>query len=221
MGQVVYFLDFCFLDFRCSACVLLVTRKYMPLFQVLNYRDCLITTNTPLQEEDLAIKVEGVLDGHFKMPQIGFQSLGFTCEAAVVDHAFTVWLSRPGHYDVVYTILNNYTRLIAGVDIHESQKILLPFKAPSIQFRVRNLPCAGGGMVCLRTDEKRVCRRYVDSFESFVWDFQDEFDISFNSFQTIGLVMGGLEHRFPFYVRIGSTVNLDFTRALKQSFKNF
>jgi hypothetical protein len=193
----------------------------MPLFQVLRFHDCLITSSVLLQEEELAIKVEGVIEGDFKLSQIGFQSMGFTCETDVLNRAFTVWLPRPGQYDVVYTILNNYTRLIATVDIQESQKILLPFKAPCIHFRIRNLPCSGGGMVYLRTDENRVSRRCVDSFESFEWDFQEESEIFFNSFQTIGLVIGGMEYRFPFYVRIGSTVTLDFRRASKHPLKRF
>jgi len=157
----------------------------------------------------LSGKVTGSNDGLLLV----FANTDFRCDVNVSNGRYAVQL-KPGRYTVSYRVFNNFTRFIREIEVSTSQEIDIHYQAPKMTVRVRNLPVgAQDGMVYLRDSHGNYTGQRVDRLEKFDLDFQSVPDLFAESFNQIGIEIGGKEHRFQFKSQIGGTLDLDFSES--------
>jgi hypothetical protein len=157
----------------------------------------------------LSGKITGLGDG----TSLVFASPDFHCKVDVRDGRYAVRL-KPGRYAVSYRVFNNFTRFICEIDALASRELDIHYQIPKMTVRVHNLPAGTrDGMVYLRHPNGSYSGRRVERLEQFDLDFEREPDLFVESFNQIGIEVGGKEHRFQFKSQIGGTLDINFSES--------
>jgi hypothetical protein len=103
---------------------------------------------------------------------------------------------------------------ICEVDISGSRKWDIHYDVPQMKITVRNLPEGTlGGWVYLRMAQGGISGQPAERLEQFILELRYHADVWVESYDQIGILVGGMEYRFPFKAQKGANLELDFLQG--------
>lgn len=160
-------------------------------------------------------QLSGRVTGLGDQATLVFARPDFACDVDLMDGYYSASL-RPGHYWVGYRIFGNFMRHICDIEVSQCGEFNFHYDTPKMTVKIENLPVnTHGGMVYFRNTSGSGSGQTVEQFAEFELDFLRDPDFFLDSYEQLAILVGDWEHRFPFKVAIGTTVNLDFSQSQK------